>query len=289
MTLTQLRYFREIVRLGGFTKAANKLFISQSTLSKSIRALEDEYKVILINRGAKNFEVTKEGMILYDYAERICSFYDQQVQELADQLSRSNNVIRLGVPPTAGAIYCNSIIHRFQKTYPEILLEIQQITSKDIVDKVSEGKLDAGFIIEPFEDGRFEKKKVLETEAVLVVPKKHRLARRRNVSFEEIRHERMLMVSPEYMYYDLVKEKCLAAGFMPQFAFESYRWEFIFEMVANEQGVTIFPKPLVDKFNNARVNWIHLENPEFDWTLSVIRQKDKVVTTPMKCFWNIFD
>ena len=76
MTLTQLRYFREIVRLGGFTKAANKLFISQSTLSKSIRALEDEYKVILINRGAKNFEVTKEGMILYDYAERICSFYE---------------------------------------------------------------------------------------------------------------------------------------------------------------------------------------------------------------------
>lgn len=289
MTLTQLNYFREIVRLGGFTRAANKLYISQSTLSKSIRALEDEHKVILINRGAKNFEVTKEGYILYEYAERICSYYDQQVQELSERLSRSNNTFRLGVPPTAGAIYCNSIIYKFQKTYPEIRLEIRQINSKEIIDKVAEGKLDAGFIIEPYEDSRFEKKKVLETEAVLVVPRKHRLAKRRSVSFDEIRFERLLMVSPDYMYYDLVKEKCLEAGFMPQFAFESYQWEFIFEMVANEQGVTIFPKPLVDKFNNARVHWIHLENPEFDWTLSVIRQKDKVVTTPMKCFWNIFD
>lgn len=61
MNLTQLNYFREVVEKGSFTGAANALFISQSTLSKSIRALEDEYKVILINRGAKEFDVTEEG------------------------------------------------------------------------------------------------------------------------------------------------------------------------------------------------------------------------------------
>lgn len=74
MTLTQLNYFREVVNLQSFTKAANKLYISQSTLSKSIRALEEEYNVILINRGVKNFEVTKEGYILYEYAERILNY-----------------------------------------------------------------------------------------------------------------------------------------------------------------------------------------------------------------------
>ena len=78
MNLTQLNYFREVVEKGSFTGAANALFISQSTLSKSIRALEDEYKVILINRGAKEFDVTEEGKILYEYAVRILDYYEQQ-------------------------------------------------------------------------------------------------------------------------------------------------------------------------------------------------------------------
>lgn len=286
MTLTQLNYFREVVRLGSFTKAANELYISQSTLSKSIRALEEEYKIILINRGAKNFEVTKEGELLYEYAERILNYYDEQVKALEERLQEANNTFRIGVPPTAGAIYCNSIIVKFQKTYPEVHLVIEQINSKEIMQNVLEGKLDVGFVLDSVEDSRLEKKRVVDSEAVLIVPKDHRLARKRNVSFREIENEHLLMISPEYMYYDLVKSKCKEAGFDAKFIFESYQWEFIFEMVANGQGVTIFPKPLMNKFNNARVHCIHLENPEFEWSLSAIRLKDKLVTTPMKCFWN---
>ena len=139
MNLTQLNYFREVVQRGSFTKAANELFISQSTLSKSIRTLEEEFKVILINRGAKEFEVTKEGYILYEYAVRILDYYQYQTQELAERLSQSNNSIRLGIPPTAGAIYFYSVVHKFQRTYPEIDLRIEEDISREIVEKVANG------------------------------------------------------------------------------------------------------------------------------------------------------
>ena len=254
MNLTQLNYFREVVEKRSFTGAANTLFISQSTLSKSIRALEEEYKVILINRGAKEFEVTEEGKILYTYAVRILDYYEQQTAELAERLRHSGSSLHLGLPPTAGAIYFYSVIHKFQKIYPEIDLQIEETTSKEIIEKVANGRMDAGVIIEPFSDNRFEKRRVFTSEAVLLVSKQHRLAKKRSVDFKDIRQERILMINSNYMYYDLVKEKCLEAGFMPQFAFESYQWEFIFEMVANDQGVTILPKPLIDKFNNARVH-----------------------------------
>lgn len=69
--------------------------------------------------------------------------------------------------------------------------------------------------------------------------------------------------------------------------FESNQWEFIFEMVANGQGISILPKPLVDKFNNDRVHQIHLESPVFPWTLSLIRKKDKHISSPCRCFWNM--
>ena len=256
-------------------------------LTQSIRALEEEYKVILINRGAKEFEVTEEGKILYTYAVRILDYYEQQTAELAERLRHSGSSLHLGLPPTAGAIYFYSVIHKFQKIYPEIDLQIEETTSKEIIEKVANGRMDAGVIIEPFSDNRFEKRRVFTSEAVLLVSKQHRLAKKRSVDFKDIRQERILMINSNYMYYDLVKEKCLEAGFMPQFAFESYQWEFIFEMVANDQGVTILPKPLIDKFNNARVHQVHLENPEFEWALSVIRRKDKAMTTSVQCLWNI--
>ena len=81
-----------------------------------------------------------------------------------------------------------------------------------------------------------KRKKYFLSEAVLLVIKANiACQKKRSVDFKEIRQERILMINSNYMYYDLVKEKCLEAGFMPRFAFESYQWEFIFEMVANDQ------------------------------------------------------
>lgn len=82
------------------------------------------------------------------------------------------------------------------------------------------------------------------------------------------------------MFHDVVREKCGEAGFSPNVTFESYQWELLFEMVADNQGICILPKPLVDKFNNTRVHQIHLKEPEFPWTLSLIYRKDKFITVP---------
>lgn len=74
MTLNQLNYYVEIVRQGSFTKAAEKLFVSQSTLSKAIRALEEEFQMELINRGAKEFQLTPQGNVFNEYAVKILDF-----------------------------------------------------------------------------------------------------------------------------------------------------------------------------------------------------------------------
>ena len=58
-------------------------------------------------------------------------------------------------------------------------------------------------------------------------------------------------------------------------------------MVSNGQGISILPKPLVDKFGSLRIHRIHLENPTFEWTLALVRKKGRHMTVPMECFWNI--
>ena len=146
MTLNQLKYYVEIVRESSFTKAAEKLFVSQSTLSKSIRTLEEEFQIKMINRVAKEFTLTQEGHVFFEYAERILNFYQEQTQELFQRLHDDNGVLKLGMPPTAGAIFFYSVLHRFRKKFPGIGISIEEITSKSIQELTATGELDMGVV-----------------------------------------------------------------------------------------------------------------------------------------------
>lgn len=287
MTMVQLSYYVEVVKQRNFTKAAEKLFVSQSTLSKSIRALENEFQAEFIGRRAKDLLITQDGLAFYDYATRILNYYHTQTQALEQTLRSAGGTLTLGLPPSAGTIYFSSLIYQFRQAYPETDLHITEVTSKSIRDLVDDGTLDLGVVIEPFSDGRFYSQTVFRSEAVLVVPKQHPFAAESSVDFGSLKTERFLMVSRDYMYYDVMLERCNAAGFQPNIVFESSQWDLLLEMVANNQGISILPKPLVDKLYAERVSWLHLTNPEFPWALSVIYRTDKFLTLPMQHFLKI--
>lgn len=115
MTMNQLSYYVEVVQQKNFTKAAEKLFVSQSTLSKSIRALEMEFQVELINRMSKKFALTPEGYLFYEYAMKLLKYYHVQTQELYQHLHSTSGILKVGIPPTAGTVYFYSLLYQFQK------------------------------------------------------------------------------------------------------------------------------------------------------------------------------
>ena len=99
MRLIQLQYFVEIVRQQSFTRAAEKLYVSQPALSKSVRMLEQEFKVDLINRTEKSFVLTKSGQLFFDYAQRILETVELQTHELNQRLHGLEGSLRIGIPP----------------------------------------------------------------------------------------------------------------------------------------------------------------------------------------------
>ena len=82
MNNRQLEYFAETVKLKSFTKAANKLFVTQSALSKAIQSLESELGTVLIDRGAKDFQLTRDGETVFVYASEILDFFDKKTKLL---------------------------------------------------------------------------------------------------------------------------------------------------------------------------------------------------------------
>ena len=189
MTLTQLEYFVETVHSGNFTKAAGKLYISQPTLSRSIQNLEKELNVILIDREAKDFQLTREGQIFFDYAEKMLEEFHTRTREMMDKLENADGKLRLGITPTTGAIYFFNAIYRFRTLYPVVNLEIEEVTTRQGIEMVKSGQLDMSVVIDPVEDSQLEKLPVLSSEAVLLVPRNHPLGKRRSVSFGELQNE----------------------------------------------------------------------------------------------------
>lgn len=281
MKVNQLHYYITLVDSKSYTKAAEKLFISQSTISKAVRCLEEELQTTLVNPyGSKEF-ITESGQIFYRYAIEIVRYLEDQKQALFAELEKTDNQVKLGLPPTSGSMYFFSLISKFSRMYPDIRLDISDVTSKYIPDLLLTGQLQLGIVVEPFDDAHFEKIIAIESEAVLTVSDQHPLAGSVSVDFSTLKDEKFLQISPEFMYYGVFLDYCKQAGFTPNIIFESDQWDMILEMVANNEGVTVLPMPLVQKFFPNRIRTIHLENPQFYWGLSLIYPKNKVLSKPM--------
>ena len=99
MKLIQLEYFVRIVEEQSFTKAAEKLFISQPALSKTIQSMEKELKVSLFSRNPGVATLTEDGNTVYKYAKDILSYCSNRTDELIARLGKAKEPVKFGLPP----------------------------------------------------------------------------------------------------------------------------------------------------------------------------------------------
>ena len=289
MNLRNLEYFLAVVDENSFTKAADRLYISQSTLSKAVSALEEEWQVPLLYRNKKDFQLTPEGQLFYQYAKELLATYDQKTKKLINALEKLKKQITIALPPSTGIMIFSDIFTNFYLEHPAITIRTSELTSLQLIDQVADGSLDLGVVVEPFSDSRFAEKLILDSEAVLIVPLDHPWSEREEIAFKELESSDLLMVSPEYMYYNRVLEHFQSAGIKPHITFTSYQWELLLGMVEKGRGVSILPLPLIEKTFTGRVHTIRLKDPSFSWGLSLIWRKDQALRPEVETFLSYFD
>ena len=104
MNLKHLSYFVDISKRESFTKAADDIYVSQSALSKSVKSLEQELNVTLIDRTSKSFNLTEEGRILYAEGEKLLRYIDESQDEIIEKIHRSRRRLRIGIPPVISTV-----------------------------------------------------------------------------------------------------------------------------------------------------------------------------------------
>ena len=152
MTITQLHYVLAIAEYKNFTKAAEKCFVTQPTLSTQIQKLEDELDILIFDRSKKPIELTDVGKKIVDQAKNIVNESDR-IQDIVDQQKGFiGGEFRIGVIPTVMPTLLPMFLKAFIKKHPKVKLKIEELTTEEIISRISDGHLDAAIAATPLEN-----------------------------------------------------------------------------------------------------------------------------------------
>ena len=267
MTLTELRYIVAVAREKHFGRAAEACFVSQPTLSVSIKKLEEELDVRIFERGTSEVSVTPLGQDIVRQAQAVI----EQAAQLKEIAKRGKDPVagplRLGVIYTIGPYLLPDLVKQAIDKVPQMPLVLQENFTAKLLEMLRTGELDCAIMAEPFPDAGLASAPLYDEPFMVALPKAHELARRTSVSAEELKRETMLLLGTGHCFRDHVLEVC------PEYArfssdaegirksFEGSSLETIKYMVASGMGITVVPQLSVSKDFNGHVTYIPFTPP----------------------------
>lgn len=168
MDLHQLYIFTKVVEHKSFSKAAEEIFLSQSTVSSHIQSLEKTLNVTLFDRIGREIIVTPQGERLYYWAQKLLRLKDEAILDLNKSSKELEGIIRIGASSVPSQFIVPKMIHDFSKNYQNVTFTLFQSASKIIAQKVHDGNIDIGIIGEKYFDERLEYVPILKDRLSLI-------------------------------------------------------------------------------------------------------------------------
>ncbi|MDR0267088.1 cidABC operon transcriptional activator CidR [Paenibacillus sp.] len=278
MDIRHLQYFMEVARLQSFTKAAESLYITQPTISKTIRNIEDELGVTLFDRSNKKIELTDAGQIIYEQAQPIVKSFHSLSAELGDLKNLQKGHIRLGLPPMVGASFFPQVIGQFHKKYPQVTMQVFEDGAKKVEKDVESGLLDIGVAVLPTEEDLFHYFSFVREKLMLLVHPSHHLSGHDAVPLAELADESFVLFREDFALHDRIITECVRVGFQPRIVYESSQWDLISGMVAAGLGIALLPETICRELDQERIRILPLINPSIPWQLGMIWRKDRYLS-----------
>lgn len=159
MELRVLNYFLTVAREKTISKAAKTLHVTQPTLSKQLKELEQELGIKLFERGSREITLTEDGIYLQNRGQEIMTLVDLTISNLTNQ-SVVSGKITIGGGETEAFGVIASLVHKLITDHPDIKVEIYSGNADDVLDKLDKGLLDFGLVIDPVSKQKYEYKQL---------------------------------------------------------------------------------------------------------------------------------
>jgi len=279
MTITQLSYVLAVAEQQNFTKAAEKCFVTQPTLSMQIQKLEDQLDILIFDRSKKPIELTEVGKKIVNQARNIVN-ESNRIQDIVDQQKGFiGGEFRLGIIPTIMPTLLPMFLKNFIKKYPKVKLKIEELTTDDIITKINDGHLDAAIAATPLENDSIKERVLYFEPFMAYIPQNHRLKDKKTIGTEDLDIEDMLLLEDGHCFRDGVINLCRV--FKDQndehFQLESGSIETLIKLSNEGLGMTLLPYlHTLDINEKTRSNLREFKAPSPAREVSIIYHKSEL-------------
>lgn len=184
MDLHQLYIFTKVVEHKSFSKAAEIVYLSQSTVSSHIQSLEKTLNVKLFDRVGRETILTPHGERLYYWAQKLLELKDQALFDIKESVSELKGMIHIGASSVPGQFLVPKMVKKFHNEYANVTFSIKEDPSRIVADKVISGQVDLGFLGEKYENDKLQYYPLIKEKLVLISSEEYEL--RKTVSIHDI-------------------------------------------------------------------------------------------------------
>ncbi|GJH05639.1 LysR family transcriptional regulator [Paraburkholderia terrae] len=267
MELRALRYFVEVVRQQSFTVAAEQMFVTQPTISKMVKALEDETGSPLLLRDGRQMVLTDAGRIVYQRGQDVLAAYAQLQAELNDLDKLGRGELTIGIPPMGGSLFTPAIA-AFRQRHPKIELKLFEQGSKAIEAALISGELELGGVLQPVDD-MIDVLPMSRQVLWLVARQGSRWDELREVPLADLASEPFVFYGESLALNDVVLTACRTAGFAPTIVGRSGHWDFMAALVLAGVGIALLPAPYCRRLDAAQFTCRPVVAPEIPWEMAI--------------------
>ena len=279
MTITQLHYVLAVAENQNFTKAAEKCFVTQPTLSMQIQKLEGELDILIFDRSKKPIELTEVGRKIVHQARNIVNESERIIDIVDQQKGFIGGEFKLGIIPTIMPTLLPMFLKSFIKKYPKVKLHIEEHTTDEIILRINEGHLDAAIVSTPLENDSIKERVLFYEPFVSYIPKNHRLSDKKLIDISDLEIDDMLLLEDGHCFKDGVINLCKAfkKSVDDSFQLESGSIETLIKLSNEGLGMTLIPfLHTLDIKEKEKENLYHFNEPTPAREVSIIYHKSEL-------------
>ena len=243
MTITQLKYVLAVAEHQNFTKAAEKCFVTQPTLSMQIQKLEDQLAIQIFDRSKKPIELTEVGRKIVNQAKNIVNEADRITDIVDQQKGFIGGEFKLGIIPTVMPTLLPMFLKSFIKRYPKIKLKIEELNTDEIIQRINDGHLDAAIAATPLKNEQIKERVLFYEPFVGYIHSNHRLTSKKTIEVSDLDINDMLLLEDGHCFRDGVLNLCNAKKTkdLNEFQLESGSFEMLVKLTNEGMGMTLLP------------------------------------------------
>ena len=270
MTLKQVRAFLAVAQSLSFAVACERLHLSQSALSLTIKALEEGLGGRLFSRNTRNVALTPEGESLLPLARRLVADWDNAEDEMRQRFTLQRGRVTLAAMPSFAGNLLPPILKTFRARFPNVNVTVNDVINEQVLEMVRDRHVELGVAFEPMQSSSLAFTALYLDRFVAVVPLDSPLARLGEIKWQALLEQPFITLQRPSTVRVMLEEHLQARGMKLPVEFESHQLATVGRMVASGLGVSAVPALCVGQMHELGARCITLSDPVIERAIGVL-------------------